>query len=89
MRVVIPVSFNPDTDADILDWLQSQAEGERSAAIRAALRSHLDQQSITLADVYHAIMELKRRAVVAVNPAAPASVEDPEITDNLDSLLNL
>ena len=42
------------------------------------------------ADVYQAVLELKRRAVpLDPAPAAPEPEEDPEITDNLDKLLGL
>ncbi|RMF05247.1 MAG: hypothetical protein D6768_01520 [Chloroflexi bacterium] len=91
MRVVIPLSLHSENDADILDWLSQQPERERSAAVRRAVRAYLDQQRITLADVYHAILELQQRTIVAVPepPVATESPEDREIGKNLDKLLGL
>lgn len=90
-RTVIPVSLDVHADGDILNWLDTIPEGRRSAAVREAIRAFIGQQSITLADVYQAVLELKQRAV-AIAPAPPAEPEtdeDPEITDNLDKLLGL
>jgi hypothetical protein len=55
------ITFVLDTvrDRDILHWLEGQEN--KSAAIREAIRAHLGRSGITLADVYEAIQDLKRR----------------------------
>jgi len=87
MRTVIPLSLNTKQDADILAWLEQQPERERSAAIRRAIRAHIGQSSITLADVYQAITELKQGVIVTAPQPEPDT--DPELDSNLDALLNL
>jgi len=87
MRIVIPLSLNSKQDADILAWIEQQPERERSAAIRRTIRAHINQSSITLADVYQAIVELKQGVIIATPQPEPET--DPELDSNLDALLNL
>ena len=84
----LTITFVLDTvrDRDILHWLEGQEN--KSAAIREAIRAHLGRSGITLADVYEAIQDLKRRgwAPEAQAPAAAASDEPPDVAAALDSL---
>ena len=90
-RTIIPVSLDVQADGDILDWLEVIPEGRRSATIREAIRAYIGQESVTLADVYRAVMELKRLrpASADAEEIKTETGEDPEISDNLDRLLGL
>jgi len=88
MRIVIPLSLHSKRDADILAWIEQQPERERSAAIRRAVRAHINN-GVTLADVYQAIAELKQGVIVAAPQPEPEPETDPELDSNLDALLNL
>lgn len=84
------VTFVVDTerDRDILRWLGNQ--GNKSAAIRKAIRAHLGRSGITLADVYEAIQDLKRGgwtpASGAQLPNLVVNEEPPDVAAALDSL---
>lgn len=84
------ITFVLDTvrDRDILRWLEGQEN--KSAAIRQAIRAHLDRSEITLAEVYEAIQDLKRGGWVcgagAQAPTAIASDEPPDVAAALDGL---
>ena len=84
------VTFVVDTerDRDILHWLGRQ--GNKSAAIREAIRAHLGRGDITLAEVYEAIQDLKQGNWTPASPAQPGKVEDhdepPDVAAALDSL---
>jgi len=84
MRTVIPVSIDTIADRDILDWL-NQCDN-RSAVVREALRAYRNQGAITLADVYHAVMDLKRAGIVVSDNPQPATTEPDDIADTLDNL---
>ena len=83
MRTVIPVSMDTDTDRDILNWL-NQCDN-RSAVIREALRAYRGNNNITIADVYHAVLDLKRAGIV-VSENRPNKTEPDDIAQNLDEL---
>ena len=84
MKTVIPVSMDTDRDRDIIEWLDQR--GNRSQAIREALRAYIGQGAITLADVYHAVQDLKRAGVVVSDNPQPAADEPDDIADTLDNL---
>lgn len=87
MKVVIPMNLDSERDADIVRWLEQQAN--RSAAMRDAIRAHIGQ-GVTLLDIYREIQDLKRRSfVVAVQPGSDGPEEPPEAAANLDKLLGL
>lgn len=84
MRVVIPVSMDTETDRDILDWLNQS--DNRSSVVRDALRAY-HNQSVTLTDVYHAILDLKLAGtVVSDNRPATSPDEPDDIADTLNQL---
>jgi len=92
-RTFASFSLDIEADRDILRWLDRQ--DNRSAAIREALREHLDRNSVTLDDVYRAIMKLERKieAGVAIVADGASLAEDDwdepaEAARNLDGLLN-
>ena len=86
MKVVIPLNLDSERDADIVRWLEQQAN--RSAAIRDAIRAHIGQ-GVTLLDIYREVQDLKRRSFVAVQPGSDGPEEPPEAAANLDKLLGL
>ncbi|KAA3660667.1 MAG: hypothetical protein DWQ04_18800 [Chloroflexi bacterium] len=89
MKTTISFSLDTERDHDILQWLNSLPDGGRSKAIREALRANLGEQEVTLADVYQAIMDLKRGGLtVSGSSSVDQAVDDepPDIAHNLDNL---
>jgi hypothetical protein len=84
------ITFVLDTkrDRDIICWLEGQEN--KSAAIREAIRAHLDHDDITLVDIYEAVQDLQRRNWTAVSEAEAGVVtiskEPPDVAAALDSL---
>ena len=56
-------SLDTETDSDLLAYLDSLPRGSVSAAIRAALRAHLEGSSgvVTLRHIYQAITRIEDR----------------------------
>lgn len=77
-----------DRDRDILHWLDGQTN--KSAAIREAIRAHLERGTVTLAEVYEAIQDLKQGGWVPSADAVASRRRDddePEdVAEALDSL---
>ena len=57
-------------------------------AIREALTTHLEQNGITLQDIYEAIMDLKRSGLVVAfqDDSEPQSDVPADVLDNLSKL---
>jgi hypothetical protein len=53
------ISLDTEADKDILRWLERQEN--KSAAIRAAIREHIDRSGLTMGDVYRAVKDLERK----------------------------
>ena len=87
-RQTITFVLDTERDRDVLRWLQAQEN--KSAAIREAIRAHLTDEAITLADVYEAVLDLQRRCWTPVPNAqtsdAATSEEPPDVAAALDSL---
>ena len=60
-RVVMSFTLDSQKDVRILRYLEGLPRGEKSAAIRDALRAHLGSGGVTLGDVYQAVKDLERR----------------------------
>ena len=75
-------------DRDILHWLDGQAN--KSAAIREAIRAHLERGTVTLTEVYEAIQDLKQGGWIPERGAVPAGRRDDDepgdVAEALDSL---
>jgi len=85
MKIVLPISLDDTRDADIILWLKQQHN--RSGAIRLAVRDKIQQNGVSLADIYREIQELKRCSIVAT---PDDGLEEPsEAAINLDKLLEL
>ncbi len=91
----VTVSFTLDDQADreIVQWLARLPKRRKSAAIREALRGHLQGQGITLSDIYQAVREIDRKLatgaiVVGVNDPSDAidANEPPDVAAALDNL---
>jgi len=87
-RQTITFVLDTERDQDVFSWLQSREN--KSRAIREAIRAHLGQSNVTLADVYEAIQDLKR---CGWKPGAGGQVdtttdedEPPDVAATLDSL---
>ena len=76
MRITVSFSLDDTQDRDLLRWLDQQPPRQRSAAIRAALRSSVGRQDITLADVYQAVQDLKRQGLTFSATASPGQGDD-------------
>jgi cell pole-organizing protein PopZ len=83
-------SLDSEKDKDIIRWLDAQSN--RSAAIRAAIRDHIARsEGVTLADVLAEVRALPSRlSAVAVTAEAitPGEEEPQAAAANLDGLLN-
>lgn len=89
--MIVRRSFSLDTerDADVLAWLDAQANV--SDAIRTALRASATASEVTLETVYAAVKELETHLVPgqwrgpeALSSATPP--EDPDLAAQLDQL---
>ena len=84
------VSFDTVRDADLLAWLDNQANA--SEAVRAALREHVQGAGVTIADVWQAVKALDRKIAngITVQAGSDASGGDAPGTEtaalNLDNL---
>lgn len=65
-KVMVSVSFDAESDRDLLRWLGKLEKGQRSAAIRGAIRDHLGRGGVSLGDVYQAVVRVERRLEGAV-----------------------
>ena len=86
----IAFSIDPDADRDILSWLDSQ--GNKSDAIRKAIRAFVGS-GLTLGDIYQEIVEVKRmlkNGVVTIHEDGgddDLMQDDPEIA-GVESVLD-
>jgi len=88
MKVSLSITFDSNRDREILRRLAAELAGQRSAAIRQALREHYGQV-MTMADLYREIIVAIQRAgagMVARTDSAPATDEPPDLADALDNL---
>ena len=87
-KQAITFVVDSDRDRDILLWLDGQAN--KSAAIREAIRAHLERGTVTLTEVYEAIQDLKQRSWAPPADAVAGPRRDgdePEdVAEALDSL---
>ncbi len=87
-RQTITFVLDTERDHDILSWLHSREN--KSAAIREAVRARLAHDTVTLADVYQAVLDLQNRswapAFEAEGDGAPHGDEPPDVAAALDSL---
>jgi hypothetical protein len=96
-KVTVSFSLDDREDRDIIRYLNSLARGEKSAAIRDALRAKIGGQGVTLADVYQITRAIERKLDNGVTVSGTGSStasdapkdEDPELAANLDSLLGM
>ena len=93
-KIVASFTLDSETDQDILDWLKRQPKGDRSAAVRRAIRDHLGRSGVTLGDVYQAVRDLERKLQTGATGMAPVAPHDPwdeppEAAAALDALAHL
>jgi hypothetical protein len=61
-RISVSFTVDPEKDQDIVRWLDSLDSGEKSMALREAVRYYINRESRrTLDDVYRAVQRLERR----------------------------
>lgn len=82
-KVTVAFTLNLKHDHDIIDWLKAQGDGNRSAAIRKAIRSHTGQPD--LRDVYNLLLEIKESGVVIQTIGTDESEPD-DLAAALDKL---
>lgn len=82
-KVTVAFTLNLKHDHDIIDWLKAQGDGNRSAAIRKAIRSHMGQPD--LRDVYNLLLEIREGGAVIQAIGADDSEPD-DLTAALDRL---
>ena len=86
MKITVSLTLDSDRDRDVVRWLEAQEN--KSAAVREAIRTHLaGAGSVTLADVLREIRELRRAGLsFSATSAAPARDEPPDVAARLDGL---
>ncbi|MDW8069088.1 MAG: hypothetical protein RML46_09260 [Anaerolineae bacterium] len=100
-RVAKLITFDEERDADLLAWLDGQAN--QSAAVRAALRAYIrlnngEGREATVKEVVEAVLLVLRETVAAAMMEALANYripvaaeydgdEDPELAARLDAQL--
>ena len=91
--VTVSFSLDDQKDREVVLWLARLPKRQKSAAIREALRRHLQGQGITLCDVYQAVREIDRKlasgAVVIGMDNANDEIdadEPPDVAAALDNL---
>jgi hypothetical protein len=90
----VTVSFTLDDQADreVVRWLARLPKRQKSAAIREALRAHLQGQGITLGDIYQLVREIDRKlssgtVVAGAIDASEVDIDEPpDVAAALDSL---
>ncbi len=82
-KVTVAFTINLERDRDIVNWLKAQGDGNRSAAIRKAIRSHVGQPD--LRDVYNLLLEIKESGVV-IQPVGTDESEPDDLAAALDKL---
>jgi hypothetical protein len=89
-KITKTVSFDTETDRDILRWLDQQEN--RSAAVREAIRAHIERGGVTISDVYQIVKRLERKieagavAIRAETAENDAWNEDPDLAAALAGL---
>lgn len=89
MKVTVSFTLDSDADRDLLRQLNAMPRGERSKAIRQALRAHLGHAGVSLGDIYEAVRALERRiqgGAVAITAPPATFDEPPEAAAALDEL---
>jgi len=92
-KTTVTLSLDVETDKDILRWLDAQ--DNRSAAIRAAIREHVGREGVTLGDVLQAVRDLERRLRAGAGVVGDLPVEGggydepPDVAAALDALADL
>jgi len=91
-QVTYSLKIDTETDADLIRWLDRQ--GNKSEAIRKALRGHIRGSGVSLDDVYQAVTSIERqiKAGVIVQSAAGDEAilnEPPEAAAALDALAEM
>ena len=87
-KITVTFSLDPERDKRILRWLEGLPKRKKSEAIREVLAAHLEQNGITLGDIYEAIMDLKRSGLVVApqDDSGPQSDVPADVLDNLSKL---
>lgn len=86
--------LDPDLDADLIAWLESQPRGRRSEAVRDLMRDGLRMRDINIQ-----LPRLVRQAIgealseVPIRPAQPDAIDEKtdieeQYGDQLDSMLD-
>lgn len=87
-RQTITFVLDSERDRDVLRWLEAQLN--KSAAIREAIRGRMEQGDVTLGDIYAAIQDLKGRSWASAPDAQDRNTsigdEPPDVAATLDSL---
>ena len=78
MKITKSFTLDGEADEDIIRWLNRQDNA--SAAVRRAIRDHLERGGVTLVDVYQAVKSLERQMQAGRVTAVPtlALVEEEE-----------
>jgi hypothetical protein len=78
--VTVCFTLDSESDRDLVRWLDSLRNRNRSEAIRNVLRQHIECDNVTLDDVYWAVKEIDQRLQVGarVSEASTSLDEDSD-----------
>ena len=91
-KVTISFTLDSERDRRILRHLEGLPRGEKSAAIREALTTHLGGGGVTLGDVYRAVKDIERKLAEGIvltqtGISAQGIADEPvDVAANLDAL---
>jgi len=90
-RVTVSFSLDDQTDQDIITWLDGLGRGDRSSAIRDALRAAIGAQRVTLDDVLAVVARVERKLDRGATVTGASTTEaeadvDQAALDALDGL---
>ena len=86
MKITVSLTLDSERDRDIVRWLDAQEN--KSAAVRDAIRAHLaGAPATTLDDVLRELREMRREGLTfSATSAPPARDEPPDVAARLDGM---
>jgi len=88
-KVTVSFTLNDQADRDVIAWIDRISDGQKSAAIREALRGHL-RGGVSLDQIYQKLLEIDGKltnGVMASTSAGAGDVsEPPDVAATLDKL---
>jgi len=87
-KVTVSFTLDDRADRDITAWLDKTPGGQKSAAIRDAIRKHL-RGAVTLGDVYQKLLEIDSKLEAGAFVTGAESVNAGDVAEPADVALAL